>query len=455
MFKQLKTRIFELLILLTFDPFLIMRYRIFLIALATTLGVAGQTQNLSLPACIEMALQNNAELRNARLDIQMADEDKAAARTNFFPQVSAIGAGFVGAKDLMRGEMEMPALSAMMPGMGSMPLSMIKKGVVATLTALQPLYTGGQILNGNRLAAVQQEVRRLQLEMTEKDVRQNVEQYYWRLVSLRGNVSTLDAVDEQLTEVHTQTGNYVSAGVINRNDLLRVELKQQEVASQRLTLQNGIELVRMLLAQLCGADPSTFDIQSVDILDPQSPETVFTPADQALQSRQELQLLDRSVKASSLQVRMERGKNLPSVAVGASGMYYNMMEKNQGNLVGLATVSVPISSWWGGTHAIRRARMKLEQDRINLQDTQEKLQIDILSSWNSLQEAYAQIEIARRSVAQADENLRLSRDQYDAGTLSMTDLLDAVTLYTQSHSSLLSACADYQSRLAEYRRKTR
>ncbi|MBQ7180717.1 MAG: TolC family protein [Bacteroidaceae bacterium] len=432
-----------------------MKLKFILIALVASSAVNGQTQSLSLQECIDMALQNNAELRKARLDIQMADEDKAEAFTHYFPQVSAMGAGFVGAKDLMRGEMEMPALEAMMPGMGAFPLSMIKKGVVATLTALQPLYAGGQILTGNRLAAVQQEVRQLQTEMTEKDVRQNVQQYYWKLVSLRGNVGTLDAIDKQLSEVHQLTTNYVEAGVTNRNDLLRVELKQQEVASQRLTLQNGIELVRMLLAQLCGADLATFDITSENILEPQSPESAFIPADQALGNREEVQLLDRSVEASNLQVRMERGKNLPSVAVGASGMYYNVMEKNQGNLVGLATVSVPISSWWGGSHAIRKARMKLEQDRLTLHDTQEKLQIDILSAWNNLQEAYAQIEIARRSVTQADENLRLSRDQYDAGTMGMTDLLDAVTLYTQSHNSLLSACADYQSRLAEYQRKTK
>lgn len=419
---------------------------------ASAQGAVGQA--VSLPACIEMALQNNAELRNARLDIQMSDEDKASAMTNYFPQVSATGAGFVGAKELMRGEMEMPALAAMMPGMGSFPLSMIKKGVVATITAMQPIYTGGRVVNGNRLAAVQQEVRRLQMEMTEKDVRQNVQQYYWKLVSLRGNITTLDAVDEQLRQVHSLTKNYLEAGMINRNDLLRVELKQQEVARQRLTLDNGIELVRMLLAQLCGADLESFDIVSENILEPQEPESVFKPADQALAGRQELQLLDRAVEASRLQVRMERGKNLPSLAVGASGMYYNVMEKNQGNLVGIATLSVPVSGWWSGSHAVRKARHKLEQDRNTLNDANEKLKIDIIASWNNLQEAYAQIEIARQSVRQADENLRLSRDQYDAGTLGMTDLLDAITLYTQSHNSLLTACAEYQSRLAEYQRKT-
>ncbi len=223
--------------------------------------------------------------------------------------------------------------------------------------------------------------------------------------------------------------------------------------SRRLALNNGIEAVRLMLAQLCGADMQTFDIAAQHITEPVAPETYFVQPDVALGNREEVQLTEKAVSAKALQVKMERGKNLPMVAVGAAGMYYNMMEKNQGNLIGLATVSVPISNWWGGTHDIRRAKVALEQSRNTRQDTQEKLRIDILTSWNALQEAYAQIEVARRSVSQADENLRLSRNQFDAGTQDMTELLDAVTLYTQSHSTLTTACARYQSRLAEYQRK--
>ena len=405
-------------------------------------------QQWTLDACVDAALHNNVELKNSRLESEMAAEDKAQAFTNYFPQLSATGAGFIGAKDLMRGEMEVPM-------MGAMPLSMVKKGVLATLTALQPLYTGGQVIVGNKLAALQQEVRALQLEMTAKDVQQNVDTYFWRLVALRSNSTTLDAVDSQLQEVYRQTEQYLQAGVINRNELLRVQLKREEISSERLRLQNGIELVRMMLAQLCGADMATFDIIPGEIHSPQAPETYFLPADQALINREEVELTERSQRASELQVKMQRGKLLPSVAIGASGVYYNMTEKNQGNLVGLATVSIPISEWWGGSHAIRKAQMAAQQSRNTLQDVRQKLQIDILSAWNNLREAYAQIQIAQRSTEQADENLRLSRNQYDAGTLSLTDLLDAVTLYTQSHSRLDTACADYQARIAEYLRKTR
>lgn len=414
---------------------------------ALTFPALLHAEKYSLQQCVEKALASNANLRNARLEIDASAEDKNEAFSKFFPEVSATGGAFVGAKDLMRGEMEVPM-------MGSMPLSMIKKGVVANITAMQPIYAGGQVLNGNKLAALQHEVRQLQYAMTEKDVRQNVQDYYWRLVSLRGNVSTLDAVDSQLNEVHRQTTQFVEAGVINRNDLLRVEMKQQEMKSQRLTLENGIELVRMLLAQLCGADMQTFDIVEGSILNPPAPATYFVAASEAVAHREETSLTQQSVRANSLQIKMQRGKNLPTVAVGAAGMYYNVMEKNQGNLVGLATVSVPISDWWSN-RGTKKAKIALQQSQITQADTQEKLHIDVLNAWNNLQEAYSQIEIARSSVAQADENLRLSRNQYDAGTLSMTDLLDAMTLYTQSHNRLTEACANYQGRVAEYERKTK
>ena len=403
---------------------------------------------LDLSECVEWALQNNADLKNAKLSLKMADEEKSSAFTNYFPQISAIGAGFVGAKDVIRGEMEIPM-------MGALPLSMVKNGVIATITAMQPLYTGGQVINGNKLAGVQQEIRAIELEMTEKDVIQNVHTYYWKLVALRGNVSTLDAAEKQLKEVHQQTEQYVHVGAATRNDLLRVELKQQEIASQRLSLNNGIEVVRMVLAQLCGADLNTFDIKEQNILTPPAPDKYFVSIDQALNQREEALLLDKAVRAQALQVKMERGKNLPSIAIGATALTYNVMDKGQSNVIGLATVSVPISNWWGGTHNIRKAKMALEQSKNTQHDTRTKLQIDILTAWNATQEAYKRIEIARHSVKQAEENLRLSRNQYNAGTIDMTELLDAVTLYTKSHHTLITACADYQSRIAEYQRKTK
>lgn len=448
-----------------------------------SISAADVREAYTITDCQQLALQNNRKLQNARIDLQMADEDKAMAFTNYFPQVSLSATGFIGAKELMRTTMDMtsfgqtygPAL--MQAGLGellmNMPpqndVSMMKKGVMANAVAMQPLFSGGQIVNGNKLAALQQEVRRLQIAMNEKDLVQNVAEYYWQIVALKGNVSTLDAVDEQLAAIHSLTENYVKAGVINRNDLLTVELKQQEMASSRLQLNNGIELLRLVLAQLCGADLATFQIALPEQLSqPEAPATYFVSPAEAVMNREELALAGKNVEAKALQVKMERGKNMPTLAIGAAGLYQgidmgdmsvknggSMYNMNIGNLVGLATLSVPVTDWWSGKHAIRKARLAQQQAENERTDAQEMLQIDILSSWNNLTEAYAQIEIARKSVTSSTENLRLNRDQYAAGTLPMSDLLDAVTLFTRANNDLNSSLATYQSRVSEYVRKTR
>jgi outer membrane protein TolC len=115
---------------------------------------------------------------------------------------------------------------------------------------------------------------------------------------------------------------------------------------------------------------------------------------------------------------------------------------------------MPISDWWGGSHAIKKAKLQRLQAENDRMEAQEKLAIDIQSAWNNLEEAYKQIDIAKASVESAKENLRMQRIFYSAGTTTMTDLLDAITLYTQAQSQMVTACATYQMRVAEYRRKT-
>ena len=82
------------------------------------------------------------------------------------------------------------------------------------------------------------------------------------------------------------------------------------------------------------------------------------------------------------------------------------------------------------------------------------LAVEIERTWSEVVEAYAQIELTRRSVASAAENLRQNRNFYQVGTAPLTDLLDAETLYTRSRNDFTSACAAYRTSLARYMRVT-
>ncbi len=220
------------------------------------------------------------------------------------------------------------ALSLPQMGAVSMPLSLVKRGAMGSVTAVQPLFAGLKIVNGNKLARLGEEVGRLQLRKTEGEVREQTDAYFWQIVSIRENLATLDAVDRQLGEIRRQVELSVRAGIVTSNDLLRVELRQQEVASNRLTAENGLKVVRMLLAQHVGADWRTFDVAAAEYGEPEDPAPYYVPVEEALDNRAEYLLAEKNVEAQRYQTRMERGKRLPTVGVGAGYLYYNVTDKD-------------------------------------------------------------------------------------------------------------------------------
>ena len=339
-------------------------------------------------------------------------------------------------------------------------MSMMKNGTIGSLMAVQPVFAGGQIINGNKLAKVGEDVSRLQLQLSENEVEKTVEQYFWQLASLQEKMKTVEAVDTLLRDIYKDVDVAIRAGVAMRNDLLKVQLRQNDIESQRLKLQNGISIVRLLLSQYCGLRDTSFTIDH-------SPLTIDLSAAQKevdannvqlsifnVQCLPEYQLLGKQVEAASLQKKLAVGQNLPSVAVGAGYTYHNLMENDHSFGMIFATVSVPISDWWGGSHAIKRRKIEYRQAQEQLADNADLLKIRMQNAWNGVEESYRQLQLAKHSIEQAEENLRLNRDYYRAGTSRMSDLLEAQLLYQQSLDKHTDAFADYQNKLLEYKQAT-
>ena len=419
-----------------------MKKIVLMIALVCCCGM--NAQEYTLEQLQEMAVQNNRTLKNARLDVDAAKEDKTKARTNFLPHVSAAAVGFHGFDDLM--QTSMPA------GEQTMPISMVKKGFVGSVMAVQPLFQGGQIVNGNRLASLGEQVGELRLEVRENQVILTTEQYYWQLQAMQEKLRTLAAVETLLERLNSDATAAVSAGVALRNDLLQVQLRQNEVLSNKLQLCNGIALLKMVLAQYCGLSDTAFVCATA------LPDVIDLPAkwnhSAALANTPEYRLLEKNVQASELQRRLEVGKHLPTVAVGAGFFYHNLLDNDKPYAMLMASVSIPISDWWGGSHAIKRKKIELQKANEQLIDNSQLLEIRMQQTWDELYVAYQQVDIARQSIAQADENLRISRDCYRAGTVTMSDLLQAQLLQQQAHDRLADAKADYRLKLIAYNQAT-
>lgn len=116
----------------------------------------------------------------------------------------------------------------------------------------------------------------------------------------------------------------------------------------------------------------------------------------------------------------------------------------------MVTVSVPISDWWGGSHAMKRKSLELANARTELNNLSEKLEIEMADKWDYLTAAHRKMEIASEAIAQSKENLRLSQAYYEAGMNTITDLLDAQTLYRQAQNDYVAAYGNFRLSEAQY-----
>lgn len=398
----------------------------------------------TLDECLEAAVANNVRMKNAGNDLRVAEQERKSAFTRYFPSVSATGGGFMANKGMLPLEL------------AGMEASLMKNGLVGAVSAEMPIFTGGQIVNGNKLAKTNVEKYRLMHRQSENEVLLTTESYYWQVVVLKEKLRTLEVVEQQLSQMLSDVEASVEAGVTNRNDLLQVRLRQNETESSRISAENALKLSKSLLAQYIGAESDSVDVAPFSVADsiPENPEALYADPEASLPLTNEYNLLQANVEAKRIERNMTIGKNLPTVAIGGGYMYHDLTDKAHPFWIGFATVSVPISGWWGGSHDIKQQRLQVRSAENQLTDQSELLVIRMQSTWNDLYDAYRQVEIARNSIEQATENLRLNTDYYAAGTCTMSDLLEAQTLFRQSRDNYVDAYSQYEVKKREYLQAT-
>lgn len=430
--------------------------------LSLFLGVNSQT--LSLDSCISLALKNSSKTQNSALEIEASKQVKKQAQTKYFPNVNLVGGGFqalnpfleLGIKDISNASVR-DLLNNLYSEYGAalgLPnnISMFQRGMTAAATAVQPIFVGGQIVNGNKLAKLGIEASKLQNEITKQEVRLQTEESYWLVISLHEKVKMVEEAQAFLDTIyHDVTGAY-KAGLITQTDVLKVTLKRNELKSSALKLKNGIQLAQMALCQSIGIAYSD-SLQLTDSLTNETAEPLqfYRTSGEAVNNRNETKLLDMSVQAEKLKRKMTLGETLPQVAVGASYIYHNLFGRNDLNGMVFATIQVPITNWWETSHKLKAHKIHEQIAENTRRDLTEKIDLQVRQAWNELQEGYQQILLAEETVSNAQQNLTVSLQNYQAGLISISELLEAQVTHRAALDQQCNERIAYQIKVTKYK----
>ena len=417
-------------------------------------------QVYSLEQLKQASLENNRRIREAELNVEASNEIVSNAFTNFFPSVNAQAVTMKATDYLLQmetPEMQLPVydgdlststdLFTYIPGLSIEALDYMNVGLV---TAIQPLYTGGRIRTGYKLAKLGKEINEQALDISTDEVLVTTEVYYWSLLSLQEKQETLARYEKLLISLLNDVQTAFDAGLINQSDVLKVKLNLNEIASNKLKLKNGITLTKMALAQHAGLEYS----EKLSISDTSfttiSPFELFFEPQLAVQQRTEIKMFGGVVTAEELKKKMTKGEYLPQVAIGIQGQYLDLEDNPYSLGIAFATVSIPLSDWWGGSHKIQQHNIEIDIAQNNLEETSELIQLQIQKAYTELEESYLQIEVAESAVNQASEYLKVSTDNYDAGIISTSDLLEAQALHQEALDRLVDAQSVYQIKRIQY-----
>lgn len=417
-------------------------------------------QPLTLDSCKAFALRNNVTVQNALLDVRAAEQVKKQALTKYFPTVNATALGYhainplleLGIDDIDNAQVRnyLYDLYAEYGSAMGLPnsLDFCKRGLSVGATVMQPVFAGGRIVNGNKLAQVGVEAAKLQSELSMEQMLLNVEENYWLIVSLYEKRQTILQALALLDTLHRDVVAAQEAGLVTANDPLKVTLKENEMRSNLLKVENGIVLATMALCQQTGI-PYSPDLTLCDsvVVVMTNPTTDVSTA---VAQRKESALLDMSVRAEQLKKKMMVGEALPQVAVGAGAAYGSMVfDRYSANGLAFATVQVPLTNWWETSHKVKEQNIRIQQAENNRADLTGKMALEVQQAANNVHEAYAQITLAESSVRDATANLVTARVNFEAGLIPVSELLEAQTLHSQARNQLTDARIDYRNKCAK------
>jgi len=421
-----------------------------------------QNRTLSIDSCKTLAIKNNKTIKDADFDIKASLETKKSAYTNYFPKVSAMGLAMRSADYLVKGtvpSMNLPVYDGNLANLAtasqyayipSIPIKALDYLNMASISIAQPIFAGGRIINGNKLAKLGYEVSQEKKLMSTTEVLVKTENLYWNTIALQDKLTTLNSYEKLLNQLLSDVSVSVKAGLTQRSDLLKVQLKLNDVEMNKLKLKNGISLSTRALCQHIGIIYDSTLVLVQPLVPTELPIQSSNEKSNVVKNRHEYQLLNKALEAEKLQKKLVLGEYLPQITLGGVGFVNDAMNSTTSNAMAFVSVSVPISDWWGGSHKIKESQFKIEQANNKLNETSELLNLQIEQTKNELNEASFQIKTSQASIDQSKENLKMVNDNYNAGVSSMSDLLEAQALYQDAQNQFNDAVCMYKIKKVNY-----
>lgn len=412
------------------------------ILLALGLSQPVLAQALTVDEAVQSALAQNPRLVAAHADTDAASAQASQARLD---RIGRLELGALWAPELKNPQVSFPGVPPTMPPF-RFDLALQQRNNLE-LSYVQPLWTWGALAGRVKAASLQAEASMDRASREQQQIRFEATQRFLEAQQAGAAVSVAEQALAQQQAFLATAGARVTEGVAPRLDVLKAELAVSQAESDLITLRNRARTTRENLVTV------TRDQRFRQLpLAPSAGPSEEVPSEaaclqQARERRLDLKSLNRQASALRAGAAAERAAGLPSLHLQASWAQRSEQVSTLGETQNRTSLLGVAIRWEGLGPKRARARSAEFEARARQREAQassleDQLALEIRTARWRMEDAKAQITVAERALAQAEERARVSRVAYRAGTTTAVDAADAELAQSQAHYQVLATRLD-------------
>lgn len=413
-----------------------------------------QTPTISLQDALARAKQYGGQIQSANLAALSAREDRAQARANTLPSVSALNQ-FI----YTEGNGTPSGVFVANDGVH------IYNEQAVVHQDLLTLVRHGEI----RRAMAAEAIAKAKIEVAARGLSATVIQNYYAIVAAQRKFANSQTSLKEAERFFDLTGKQEKGGEVAHADVLKAQIDLQQRQRDLKEAELAIEKARIALGILIFPNFSS-DFAVVDDL-AEAAELPAVDGAAAAAVSPDIKAASAGVQEAGWEVSVARYQFLPSFGVdffygidanqfaatssGSSdatgrSTLPNFQVDNRHNLGYSAQLTLTVPVWnWGATRSkVKQAELKRDQAQLDLSLAQRTLQSNLASAYAEARAALGQLESLRSSVGLAAESLRLTVLRYQAGEATALEVVDAQNTATVARNANDDGLARYRVALA-------
>jgi outer membrane protein len=399
----------------------------------------------TLQETINAALSANLGLKQAEAEVKAAEATKKARTTEFLPTLSSRYSY------LRRDQPTTQSLG----GLEGQTIDVIinpqdEYNFVTTFS--QPIFTGFALINQYKIASLGLDVAEIRQKLTRQNIILDAKNAYFSILKTQKLLDVAQITVKQITAQKDVAENMYQVGMSPLNDLLQSQVQLANAKQRLVTAQNNLAIAKSQFNTLL-IRPVNAPVAIVDILDYKPfPYDIDYCLAQAKKNRLEIEIADLEVQISQKDYKLSQRNYYPTVNL--EGNYYKRgtdWDANGGEGISdsewwdiRATATWNFWEWGRTTYGVREKLQRLSQAKYSQEQVQVDIDQEVKQAFLRTKESEQNIVTVEKAIEQARENLRITEERYKEQVSTITDVLVAQTLFTETMTNYYNALYDYK-----------